>query len=199
MRSSVSVRRATPADLSVLLELWIQAWDNWRPGDRGRLVEAPAVVASRLEDLLGGSDVRVLLAVAGAEPAGMAILAPLPLGPLSEQPALHMSYTVVSSQHRRRGVGRALVAAATAYADDLGLTSVTVDVPPGLREAHRFYARLGFAPVVTRRAAPVSALRRRLAVSTRRPLVDDLVRRRSRHAPVPALRLGLAAERRPSA
>ena len=36
-------------------------------------------------------------------------------------------------------------------------------VLPQLRETNRFYARLGFSPVVIRRSVPVSVLRRRLA------------------------------------
>ncbi len=203
MRAVVAVRPASSADVPALLGLWLEAQDNWRGGERGRLAQVPAEVATRLDELVAGSDVEVLVATAGAEPVGMTMLAPTALGPLSEQPALQMSYAVVSDRHRRRGVGRALVAAATSYAEALGLASVMVNVPPGMREAHRFYARLGFAPIVTRRAAPVSVLRRRLAAPARRPLVDDLVRRRLRHQrPALALRgLGLASDRgaRPTA
>lgn len=203
MGAAVTVRPATSTDLPPLLELWLEAQDNWRGRERGRLVQVPAAVATRLEELVAGSDVQVLVAIASGEPVGMTMLEPTALGALSELPALQMSYTVVSHRHRRRGVGRALVAAATAYAEELGLASVMVNVPPALREAHRFYARLGFAPMITRRAAPVGLLRRRLATPARRPTVDDLVRRRSRHQrPALALRgLGLAADRpaRPTA
>lgn len=193
MRASVIVRPATIADLPALLDLWMEAQDNWRREERGRLVTAPAEVAARLEELVHGSQMQVLVAVIGAEPVGMTMLEPTALGALSQLRALQMSYTVVSHQHRRRGVGRALVASAAAYAEEVGLSSVLVDVPPGLRDAHRFYARLGFAPAVTRRAAPVSLLRRRLAPPARRPTVDDLVRRRSRNQPGGAAlpRLGL--------
>lgn len=193
MRASVSVRPATAADLPALLGLWMEAQDNWRGGDRGRLAEAPAAVVTRLEELVEGPDVEVLVATSGAEPVGMTMLAPAALGPLSESPALQMSYAVVSDRHRRRGVGRALVAAATAHAEALGLGSVMVNVPPAMREAHRFYARLGFAPLVTRRAAPVSVLRRRLGAPARRLPVEDLVRRRSGLATLS--RFGLASGR----
>lgn len=197
MRASVTVRPATSGDISALLGLWMQAQDNWRRGERSRLAQAPAEVAARLEELVEGPDVEVLVAAAGAEPVGMTMLEPTALGALSELSTLQMSYTVVSHQHRRRGVGRALVAAATAYAEERGLSSVLVDVPPGLRDAHRFYARLGFAPAVTRRSAPVSLLRRRLATPARRLTVDDLVRLRSRPRPGMAARsrLGLDADR----
>ena len=62
--------------------------------------------------------------------------------------------------------GKALLAAATAYADEVGSDHLLVNVFPAARDAHRFYARLGFQPVVTRRMAHVSVLRRRLGLET---------------------------------
>jgi hypothetical protein len=38
-----------------------------------------------------------------------------------------------------------------------------VSVTPTSRDANRFFARLGFAPLVIRRVAPLSVVRRRLA------------------------------------
>jgi hypothetical protein len=42
-----------------------------------------------------------------------------------------------------------------------------VNVPPAARDVNRFYARIGFAPMVVRRSAPVAQLRRRLGVEPR--------------------------------
>jgi hypothetical protein len=72
-----------------------------------------------------------------------------------------------------------LVAAAAAYADEIGADHVAVSVAPGLREPNRFYARLGFSPVVVRRVAPVAILRRRLSTGEH-PVaaLEELTRRR---------------------
>jgi hypothetical protein len=57
-------------------------------------------------------------------------------------------------------------------------------VPPQGREANRFLARLGFAPVVTHRAVPVATLMRRLAGASeperRRGRLDQIMIRRRR-------------------
>jgi GNAT superfamily N-acetyltransferase len=79
-------------------------------------------------------------------------------------PSIYVSHLLVSPRHRHRGAGRALLAAAVGYADDLGLDHVIVGVSTGGREANRFFARLGFAPLVLRRIAPVGALRRTLGL-----------------------------------
>ena len=52
------------------------------------------------------------------------------------------------------------------------MDSVVVAVGPTTRDANRFFARLGFAPQVIRRSAPVAALRRALASAD--PSMDTL-------------------------
>lgn len=64
---------------------------------------------------------------------------------------------------RHSGVGHALIAAAADYAERHGAEHVVADVPPSMRDANRFFAKLGFAPLVTRRAVNTAALRRRFA------------------------------------
>ena len=74
---------------------------------------------------------------------------------------------------------------------------------PGSRDANRFFARLGFAPLAVRRVAPVAVVRRRLTGTDVRPLSEHLVRRRARARPAgwaaassPAARAGRRGRRR---
>jgi len=75
----------------------------------------------------------------------------------------------VSRGARHRGAGKALVTAAAQFAEDRGADAVSVSVYPQARDSQRFYARLGFAPLVVRRVAPLSVLRRRLGQETVAP------------------------------
>jgi N-acetylglutamate synthase-like GNAT family acetyltransferase len=108
----------------------------------------------------------------------MALLTVGTANALLDVPAVSMSHAVVGDRHKRRGAGKALVAAAAAHAEQLGIDQLVVSVHPGSRDANRFFARLGFAPLAVRRTAPVSAVRRRLAQTDNRSVADHVVRRR---------------------
>lgn len=69
----------------------------------------------------------------------------------------------VAPEVRKVGVARSLLQTATGLAERLGIDRIAGAVPSAAREANRFFARLGFSPVVTRRVASVSAVRRRVA------------------------------------
>ncbi|HMC72450.1 MAG TPA: GNAT family N-acetyltransferase, partial [Mycobacteriales bacterium] len=149
----------------------------------------------RLTEVIAGERTHVVLACHAGEPAGMAVCRVVQPDPLSDSRILQVSHVVVARQHRRRGVGHALLAAAVEMADAEHIEHVSVGVYPSLREASRFYARLGFAQVMVRRVAPVSVLRRRLAGDAASLRMDDLVRRRTRmRRPVPAQRLTSRAD-----
>ncbi len=177
-RTAVLVRPGVTADVPELARLWEQASEVWRRTERSVLPGVLARVEAQLTDLLSDPDAEVLVATVHAEPVGMTILTPTRLGPLWQLPTLQMSYLVVAAGHRRRGVGHALVAAAAAVAEERGFEQILANAIPSNRESNRFLARLGFAPVMVRRAASVAVLKRRLARSERRPMAESLVRRR---------------------
>ena len=185
--SAVRVRPATAVDLPALLGFADELRDQPLPipdGKRGRGLPATArdTLEARFRDALDDPDRHLVVAVGEDDaPLGMALLTVGPTNPLLDLPALHVSHVVVGDGNRRRGAGKALVAAAAGYADEQGLDQVVVSINPGSREANRFFARLGFAPVVVRRVASVSLIRRRLGVAVPRQ-VDHVVRLRPRRA-----------------
>ncbi|GAC1322167.1 MAG: hypothetical protein NVSMB13_00090 [Mycobacteriales bacterium] len=170
-RARVRVRPATAADVPALMVFADQLLDP-----RSLRVLARLPLEERLAGVLACSDRRLVVAVDDTDqPLGMALLACLPSGTLLEVPADHLTSSVVLDRHRRRGAGRALLSAAVAYAEEVGVERVIVTVAPGDREANRFYARLGLAPIAVRRVAPIALLRRNLADSG----APERVRRRS--------------------
>jgi N-acetylglutamate synthase-like GNAT family acetyltransferase len=104
---------------------------------------------------------------------------------------------VVQRSRRHHGVGRALVAAAADFATEKQADHLAAGVYPSLRDANRFYARLGFAPVAVRRIAPVTVLRRRLSQDRPAAVLASGVRRRARlgRAVPPQRATRVAAER----
>jgi GNAT superfamily N-acetyltransferase len=173
------VREATVDDTPALLAMWSELRDMG--GRIERLMPGPDAegLRERLAWVATDPSSRVLVAIVDDdEVAGMTLLTESPYAPLFEQRAVHAHYLHVRDGFRRRGVGKALLAAAVAYADEVGAEHVMTSVLPQMRETQRFYARLGFSPVVVRRSAPVSVLRRRLAPSGATSVTDNLLARR---------------------
>lgn len=182
VRSALRVRPAEVEDLPALVALGEELLPN--PAEAARTRGTPAGARAALEqrylEALEDPHRHLVVVVNGAqEPVGMALLTVAPANALLDLPAVHMSHAVVSDRHKRRGAGKALVAAAAAFADARGLEQIVVSVQPGSRDANRFFARLGFAPIAVRRVAPVAVVRRRLSQGESRP-ADHVVRRRPR-------------------
>ncbi len=178
-RPAVVVREATVDDTPALLAMWSELRDLG--GRIERLMPGPDAegLRERLAWVATDPSSRVVVAIVDdAEVAGMTLLTESPYAPLFEQRAVHAHYLHVRDGFRRRGVGKALLAAAVAFAEEVGAEHVMTSVLPQMRETQRFYARLGFSPVVVRRSAPVSVLRRRLAPSGATSVTDNLLARR---------------------
>ena len=183
-RGALRVRPASVVDLPALLAFGDELRDQLLPSTdagvrvRGVPAGARATLEQRYLEALEDPD-RHLVVVVGDddEPLGMALFTVASANALLDLPAVHMSHAVVADRHKRRGAGKALVAAAASFAEQHGLEQIVVSVHPGSRDANRFFARLGFAPLAVRRVAPVAMVRRRLAQDDHRP-VDHVVRRR---------------------
>jgi GNAT superfamily N-acetyltransferase len=178
-----------------LLALWQELREVGGRTARENLHVAVDDAKQRLSAALNDPACRVVVAADDdGEILGMAVLCCTSLGPLSPLHAVQLNHVVVAKHHRKRGVGHALVAAAAAYADETGAEQVIVGVTPSLREANRFYARLGFTPAVVRRVAPVAVLRRRLS-APEHPVaaLEELTRKRLITRPRRASRRRLTA------
>jgi ribosomal protein S18 acetylase RimI-like enzyme len=186
-RTALRVRPATLGDVPALLSFGDELRDNLLPSasdsgarPRGTSAAARAVLEQRYLEALADPERHLVVVVNDAEePLGMALLTIAPANALLDLPAVHMSHAVVADRHKRRGAGKALVAAAAGHAEARGLDQIVVSVHPGSRDANRFFARLGFAPLAVRRVAPVAMVRRRLATGET-PAADHVVRRRPR-------------------
>ena len=187
--SPVRVRPATEQDLPVLLAFGDELREQVLPLEiaRPRTALGRPGLEARYQEAIADPSRHLVLAVGGKEgepeeALGMALFTVASANALLDIPAVHMSHAVVSDRHRRRGAGKALVAAATAYAEEQGVEQLVVSVHPVSRDANRFFARLGFAPLAVRRTAPLAVVRRRLAASER--TVDYASRRLPRRPPL---------------
>lgn len=178
-RNGIQVRDATLDDVDALTRF--NAFVRGLPGARRHARQTDSGdMRERYEALVLNPTRRVVLATDDADTAlGMAVLTVDVAGELLDVPVVRMTHLVVDGAQRRRGAGRALVAAAVSYADDLGVEHVSVGAATTDREANRFLARLGFAPVVVRRIASLAVVRRHLVVSEAGEPPADVVRRHS--------------------
>ncbi len=177
-RPPVIVRDVRTEDLPAVLELWQELRELG--GRVERTTPAPSIEGAigRLRAIDADPDARALVALVGDEVAGMTVLTRGPYAALFDQMSVHVHYLHVRESCRRSGVGKALLAAAATFADEAGAEHVMTSVLPTLRETNRFYARLGFAPVVVRRSVPVALLRRKLAAQGFAGAAEHLLARR---------------------
>jgi GNAT superfamily N-acetyltransferase len=173
-RSHVVTRTARAEDLPTVLSLVRQHRADAHA--EGVLTgQAPgSAAAGGFRRLLADPGHRVVLAVVpggtaadggsiGELPVGLAILGVDPLSVVLGVPQVTVANLVVHREHRRRGVGTALLAAAADYAGEVGAAHVVAAAGGHEAERQRFFVRMGFAPLTTRRIVPRETLLRSIA------------------------------------
>lgn len=178
VRATVSVREARLDDFPTMMQMWDELREQTSRVERVGPEPSSDEVFARLLAITADPSSRALVAAVGPELVGMTILTAAPSTPLCDQVAVHVHYLYVRESCRRRGAGKALLAAAAAFAEAVDAEHVTTSAPPQMRDTHRFYARLGFAPVVVRRSVPVGVLRRQLAAARPPNGVEHVLARR---------------------
>ena len=190
-RSNVRVRPADIADIAGLVTL-TQSLDLTSAMFSGRpLLDAtPAHLNDRFGEIIAEGALTMLVAVDDAGTlVGMLVARQDVIGAIDLTPVLHVSDLMVTPKQRRRGVGRMLLAAVVHLADERGVEDVLASAASGSREANRYLARLGFAPLVMHRIASTGVLRRALGMADTPERMAVLRRARV----VRASRAGLAA------
>jgi len=121
---------------------------RWTEEDRGGPVDDPGFEARFAEWLAGAAGRRVawLAVLDDGAPVGMLNMAIFERMPRPAQPVSRWGYianTYVTAEHRDRGIGAELVAAALAFAREQRFARIVL--APSER-SRPFYARAGFSP-----------------------------------------------------
>ncbi|WP_158545943.1 GNAT family N-acetyltransferase [Blastococcus sp. TF02A-30] len=207
-RSRVVTRTARPDDLPAVLALVRQHRADAHAEEVLTGQVPGAAAAAGFRRLLADPHHEVVLAVlpgpsaadGGADTAevavGLAVLGVDPLSVVLGVPQVTVDNLVVHREHRRRGAGAALLAAAAEHASRVGAAHVVAAVGGHEAERQRFLARMGFAPLTTRRIVAVETLGRTLASWRRSWLPVPQPRRvlpAARRRPVPPARSATAS------
>ncbi|MGA8847794.1 MAG: GNAT family N-acetyltransferase [Nocardioides sp.] len=155
-RSQVVLREAVRGDAPFLAELWASSLR--RPEVERRLSDVHTI----LDHALSSPAQQVLIAEYDDIAAGAVLLEVGTVSSLNLEPTVRVLSPSVAPSLQRRGVGKALMDAALAFAEEQGIATLATAVGSGARESNRFMARLALSPMATYRVAPVAAVRARL-------------------------------------
>lgn len=161
-RSPVHVRDAVPEDAAALLSIW---GDVRRSGsERATTPAAEAEAVAALARIAADPDQRLLVGTIDDEVVGAAHLLRCSLSPIHTEAAIHVSHLHVLEDHRRRGVGKALVETAVSWAEEKDTKHLLAAASVHSRDGNRFMARLGLTQIATVRGATIPAIRAKLPV-----------------------------------
>lgn len=174
-RQPVTVRKVDAERRAAFIDLWIASRI-----EAGQTLAAAqrAAFDGRLAAALDSGGITAYLAFSNDEPVGYAVTSDTSAPVLVDAPALTIEQLYVIQVARKHGVARALLTLIASRAERCGAEIIATNVPSQVRDANRFFARLGFTPQVVRRATPTAALLRRLAGPEARPAVERAVLRR---------------------
>ena len=169
-----------PTDAPFLTELWS---DALRRADRQDQI---ADVELIIEVATLSPDQRLVVAEYDGSPAGAIHLNVATLSPINLDRAVQAISPHVAVPFRRRGVGRMLMEAAVAFAEELGIGHVATAAASQSRDGNRFMARVGLGPQAVLRVAPTHTVRAKLNAQRPalqrtggRPLTQVMAARRS--------------------
>lgn len=134
-----------------------------RPGTEQVLGDPPDVVVAKAVLRFSEDDSgRIIVAEVDGSVVGCGFMSVGVASPLDDGRVVHLSHVQVAPGCARQGVGTAMVEATVTWAESRGIDFVVTSVPTSHREANRFMARLGMAPVASLRGGAVATLRARL-------------------------------------
>lgn len=167
------VRDAMPDDAEALQQIWADFTSDppHQPHPRTSISD----VRQALERIAQDPVQRLVVAVSGDQPVGVAHLRLAAVSPIHGEEAVHVGYLHVLSAYRRRGIGRMLIETAADWADQMGSKHVVASVAATARVSNRFLARLGMPQVAVVRATTVCALRSRLRAPAGLPVASTVV------------------------
>lgn len=158
----MQVRDAVPDDADALLAVWEDF--SRRQSERHSQEPARAEARTAIARTAADPDERLLVGIIDDQVVGAVHLRRGTVSPIHDEPAVYASYLQVLEPFRRHGVGRALLEAATCWAEEKGVGHIVGAASATSRDANRFMARLGLAQIAVVRGASVSALRSRMPV-----------------------------------
>ncbi|MCL3861998.1 GNAT family N-acetyltransferase [Actinotalea sp. K2] len=123
----------------------------------------PEVLAHQLGALTAVEGGTVLVARSDQRVVGLLLGRVVGPNPFTDEANLAVEVLYVGAEHRRRGVGHALMVGALDVAAASGAEHIYATPLPGARGMQRFFVQLGFAPAAAHRVVSTSALQRRLA------------------------------------
>ena len=142
-KACLSIRRATEADLSRIVELLSQLALG---DDRDSLVEPlPASYRAALHEIQADTRQQLQVAEARGRVVATATLGIIPNLSYRGRPWAFVEGLVVDASRRRAGYGEALMRYAIEEARRAGCYKLSLTSNKRRSEAHRFYEKLGFA------------------------------------------------------